>query len=766
MSDNSPGATVSINPDNTRVDNGPVDASGVNDDLAQCILALARIHGINTTYEALTAGLPLVRQRLMPSTFGRAASRLGFSSRVVKRRLQDLNAALFPVMLVMKNGRACMVTERIAGEETGYRVMFPDLPESTVFCTHEELADNYSGLAIYCRLSSPLNDTRVGIPGGTRKHWFWDVIKDNRRIYRDVLIAALFINLFALAMPLFVMNVYDRVVPNRATETLWVLAAGIFLVFCADLTLRLLRGWYTDLAASRADVKLSSTIMTQVLGLRMDAKPESVGSFASSINSFESIRAFMSSMTILALIDLPFVLLFATVIALIALPLVVPIVIGATLVLLYALAVQKTLHKLSEEVWQAGAQRSGLLVENIQALDTVKSFNAESRVQNVWERTSVFLADRGARLRSLGLSVSSGAQWLQHVCSVSIIVVGVYLIIDQQISQGGLIAAYLLSSRAMAPVSQVASLLTQYFQSANSMSSLNELMAKPVDRPEGKRWLSRPNLQGKIELQSVSLTYPNSEQPALKNISLRIQPGEHVAIIGRTGSGKSSIQKLVNGLYQPTSGKILIDDANISQIDPGELRQQIGYISQDVVLLNGTLHENITLAAPHADAERITRAINISGLGSLIQEHPDGINMRVGEQGQFLSGGQRQAVAIARAVIHEPRILLFDEPSSFLDNTLEAHVKSQLARFIRRRTLILVTHRTALLDLVDRLIVMDNGEIKADGPKESVLTALQSAPAASATPATAAQASTRATKVVAKPKVTIQSKNVVRKATP
>jgi len=701
--------------------------STVNDDLAHCILALARIHGINTTRDALVSGLPLARQGLMPSTFDRAASRIGFTSRIVRSRLQDLNTALFPVVLLMKDGRACLLIKR-AADHTRYDVMFPDLPDSQVTCSHEELEEKYSGMAIYCRRISPLNDSRVGIPGGTRRHWFWDVIKENRPVYRDVLIASLFINLFALAMPLFVMNVYDRVVPNRATETLWVLSAGIFLVFCADLALRLLRGWYADLAASRADVKLSSSIMTHVLGLRMDAKPESVGSFASSVNSFESIRAFLSSMTLLALIDLPFVLLFTAVIALISLPLAIPIIVGSLLVLLYALAVQKNLHKLSEEVWQAGSHRSGMLVEHIQALDTVKSFNAESRAQGMWERTSVFLADRGARLRSLGLSVSSGAQWLQHVTSVSIIIIGVYLIINQQLSQGGLIAAYLLSSRAMAPVSQVAGLLTQYFQSANSMSSLNELMAKPVDRPAGKHWLTRPHFMGKVELQDVSLTYPKAEQSALKNVSLRINPGEHLAIIGRTGSGKSTVQKLVNGLYPPTSGKVLIDDANISQIDPSELRQHIGYISQDITLFNGTLHENITLAAPHADAERIMRAINIAGLGNLIKSHPDGINMHVGERGQLLSGGQRQAVAIARAVIHEPRILLFDEPSSFLDNALEAHIKSQLARFIRNRTLILVTHRTALLDLVNRLVVMEDGKIVADGPKDKVLAALQSAP--------------------------------------
>ena len=692
------------------------------DDLAQCLLLLGQMHGVTTTEDALLSGLPRSRKRLMPSTFPRAAERLGFTTRFVQRPINELNSALFPVLLLLRDGRACLLSER---SDQHLTIVFPDLPESAVRCSAEEINERYSGRAIYCRLRSPINESKVGIPGGTRRHWFWDVIKDNRSIYRDVIFAAFFINLFAVAMPLFIMNVYDRVVPNHATDTLWVLSAGVFIVFCLDLTLKMMRAWFLDLAASRADVKLSSSIMAQVLGMRMETQPGSVGAFASSVQSFEAIRAFFSSMTLVALIDLPFALLFILVIALIAPLLTVPLIVGIAFILLYALAVQSRLHKLSEEVWQASATRNGLLVESMSTIETTKSFNSEGRHQATWEKLTIFLADRGARLRTLGASVGNGAQWTQHTVAVSIVILGVYLIIGGEMSHGGLIAAYLLSSRAMAPVSQAANLLTQYFQSANSLSSLNEIMAKPLDRPRGKRWQSRPLINGKIEFRDVSLKYPEAENHALAGISFSIEAGEHVGIIGRNGSGKSSIEKLISGLYQPTSGKVLVDDANILQIDPAELRRRIGYIPQDVTLLSTTLHENITLGNPHAEHALITQAINVSGLANLINSHPDGINMQVGERGQKLSWGQRQAVAIARAVLHQPKILVFDEPTSFLDNTLEEHVKLQLKRFSSQRTLVLVTHRGSLLDLVDRLLVLEEGKLIADGPKDQVIGALQ-----------------------------------------
>ena len=693
------------------------------DDLTWCLQMLARMHDVPTTPDALLAGLPLNKHTLQPSSFISAALRIGFASRIVRKDIDKLNPALFPVILILKEERACLL-QADHGDGT-FDVLFPDLPEAVAQVAADDLLERYTGVAIYCRRRSPMNNAIATLSFATRQHWFWDAIRENRSIYRDILIAALFINLFTVSMPLFVMNVYDRVVPNHATDTLWVLSAGVFLVFCLDLVLRHLRTTFLDLAASRADIKVSSSIMAQILGMRMEGQSASVGSFASSVGSFETVRSFFGSIALATLIDLPFALLFLLIIGLIALPLIVPIIIGIIAVLCYALAVQRRLHALSEEVWQAGARRNGLLVESLSSMETIKSFNGESRQQAGWERMTIFLADRGARLRTLGASVGSFAQWTQHCVSVGIIIIGVYLIIDGDMSQGGLIAAYLLSSRTMAPVSQIASLLTQFFQSQNSLVSLNEVMEKPVERPPGKQWLSRPIIQGKVDLENARFHYPDTDIDILQNVSFRIKAGEHVAILGRNGSGKSSIAKLIMGLYQPTGGKILIDDANLEQIDPAELRRACGYVPQDITLVSGSLYDNITLGEPRCDAAQLTQALNIAGLGALVNSHPDGLHLQVGERGQNLSWGQRQAIALARAVLHEPSLLIFDEPTSFLDNTLEDHVLQQLRTFITGRTMVLVTHRNALLDLVDRLIVLDGGQVVADGPRQEVLDALR-----------------------------------------
>lgn len=551
------------------------------------------------------------------------------------------------------------------------------------------------------------------------------MIAENRRLYRDVLIAAVMINLFAVAMPLFVMNVYDRVVPNHATDTLWVLSAGIFVVLVADLLLRMMRSWFVDLGASRADVKLSASIMERVLGMKMANRPASAGSFAANIQSFESVRSFMSSLTVVALVDLPFVLLFMTIIAIIGLPLVLPIIIGALLVLTYALFAQSKMHSLSETSMRAGSMRNSTLIESLSNLETVKSFGAESKIQNTWEKTTIFLTRTAAQMRLISASITNGAQWTQHLVAVVIIMIGVYMIIEGNLTQGGLIAAYLLSSRAMAPISQAAGLLAQYHHSATAMQSLNEIMDRPVERPDGKSWISRPAIKGDIEFKRINFRYPDDERLALTDVSFKIKAGEHVAILGRNGSGKSTLEKIILGLYEPESGSVLIDGVDLRQIDPSELRRQVGYVPQDVSMFFGTLKDNIITSHPQAEDHQILKAANMSGLASFINAHPAGFDMQVGERGQLLSGGQRQSIAIARALINDPPILLLDEPTGSLDHTTEEIIKQNLSRYAKGKTMLVITHRSSLLTLADRIIVIDSGKIVADGPKAEVLEALK-----------------------------------------
>ncbi|WP_246007415.1 type I secretion system permease/ATPase [Halomonas nitroreducens] len=701
-------------------------SSAVRDELLECLQTIALVHDHDVSAEALTAGLPLEAGRLTPGVFPRAATRAGLSARIVKSRLVQLNPALFPTVLLLEPGRACVL---VALDLTSRRarVIFPELGEAETEVDLDGLQGSYSGQAIYVRPRFRFDARGPEIRRSASRHWFWGVIRENRRLYRDVIAGSVVINLFAVAMPLFVLNVYDRVVPNHATETLWVLAAGIFVVLCFDLALRLMRNAFVDLAASRADVKLSAAIMSQVLGLRMAARPASTGSFAATLQSFESVRAFIGSATVVGLVDLPFVLLFAGIIALIGPPLVIPVLVGVAFVLLYALAAQGKLHELSETTWRVSAQRNATLVESVSQLETVKALRGESRIQGSWERASAYLSRTAAQLRLVSSSVSSVALWAQHSVAVAVILIGVYLIIDGQLTQGGLIAAYLLSSRAMAPVSQAAALLAQYHQSATALQSLEGVMQLPVERPDGQRFIDRPVIRGDIRFDKVTFRYPDEEQDALCDVSLGIEPGEKVALLGRVGCGKTTLNKLLLGLYAPASGAVRLDDVDIRQFDPIQLRRHIGYVPQDVSLFYGSLRENIVAGggSEGVEDEALLRAIELSGLEGLVNGHPQGVDLNVGERGQRLSGGQRQAVAIARALVHDPQVLLLDEPSSSMDHSTEEAFKARLKHYAQGKTMVVVTHRTSLLSLVDRIVVIDAGRVVADGPRDKVVEALR-----------------------------------------
>lgn len=700
--------------------------SAVRDELLECLQTVALAHDHAVTPDALTAGLPLEEGRLTPGVFARAAARAGMTARIAKSRLVQLNPALFPAVLLLEPGRACVLVG-LDLKSRRARVIFPELGDAVTEVDLDGLTESYSGQAIYVRPRFRFDARGPEVDKQRSRHWFWGVIRENRRLYRDVIAGSVVINLFAVAMPLFVLNVYDRVVPNHATETLWVLAVGIFVVLCFDLALRLMRSAFVDLAASRADVKLSSRIMSQVLGLRMEAKPASTGSFASTLQSFESVRSFIGSATVVALVDLPFVLLFVGVIALIGAPLALPVLAGIVLVLLYALAAQGKLHELSETTWRVSAQRNATLVESLSSLETVKSLRAESRIQSIWEKATAFLSRTSAQLRLVSTSVSNVAMWAQHTVAVGVILIGVYLIIDGNLSQGGLIAAYMLSSRAMAPISQAAALLAQYHQSSTALKSLDDVMQRPVERPEGKAFISRPVVRGEIRFDKASLRYPDEERDALRDVSLKIEPGEKVALLGRVGCGKTSLNKLLLGLYAPTAGAVMLDGVDLRQFDPIQLRRHIGYVPQDVSLFFGSLRDNIVAGggSDGVDDESLLRAIKLSGLESLVNGHSHGVDLQVGERGQMLSGGQRQAVAIARAMVHDPQILLLDEPTSSMDHASEEAFKTNLKQYGEGKTLIVVTHRTSLLSLVERIIVIDAGKVVADGPRDKVVEALR-----------------------------------------
>jgi len=694
------------------------------DPLLESVVAAARIFGIATTRESLSAGLPLENNLVTPALLPRAAARAGLTAKLARRNLANLRAGLLPAILLLKEKQSCLLLEWLPTGDA--RVRFPEGGESSDVLTKEELEALFTGVVFFIRPVFRF-DPRAPQTGQVRSsHWFWSVVLQNWRLYRDSLLTALLVNLFALAMPMFSMTVYDRVVPNRAEETLWVLSVGVILMICFDMVLRIMRAYILDTASKRIDVTLSARIMERVLGLRMADRPASVGSFAANLRAFESVRDFVASATITTLVDLPFVLMFFLAIVWISPWLIFPPVICIVILVIASVVVQQKMQELVEITQRAASQRNATLVESLVGIETIKFMVAESSFQRKWEQSTVFLAQNSTKLKMLSAGITNLAQMLQQLVSVTVVIVGVYLLINNQVSMGGIIAASMLAGRAMAPFGQVAGLIMQYHHAKSGLSSVEQHMQTQPERPDDAAFLHRNGFQGAIEFRNVSFSYPGQEQSVLDKVSFKIQAGEKVAFIGRVGSGKSTIQRLVLGLHQPTEGAILIDGIDVRQIDPAELRRATGFVSQDVSLFYGTLKDNIALGAPFADDQDIIAAAEIAGVTEFANRHPRGFDMLIGERGESLSGGQRQSVGIARAVLNDSPILLLDEPSSAMDHQSEDALKTRLRRFTAGKTMILVTHRTSLLELVDRLIVIDNGQIMADGPKAQVVEALQS----------------------------------------
>ncbi len=697
------------------------------DPLLDCLIEVCRAHGLAASRASLSAGLPLVQGRLTLAAAERAATRAGLVARLQRLPLAEIDSAALPAVAVLQGDKACVLVGRRAGG--GWDVRLPETGAGAVQLSDAELAARYSGLSLFLRPrfdASTASAPAAAAGSGATGHWFWSALRSQRGVYRDVLWAALLINVFALATPLFSMNVYDRVVPNRAFETLWALAIGALLVISADLLMRSLRSHFVDEASARIDVRVSASLMERVLGMQLSHRPTAVGAFASNLRGFEQVRDFVASSTVTALVDLPFALIFIAVLAWLSPWLVLPVVAAFVLILVVGYVLQHRLHELSQATWQAGAQRNATLIESLSCIETIKAQGAESVIQARWERANAHIAAVNVRMRALSSGAMGATGWLGQVVNIVIIVAGVHLIGAGEMSMGALIAAGMLSGRALAPAGQIVGLLLQYQGARTALESLEKVMSTPVERPEGVNFLQRPALRGEIEFRNVHFAYPGRSDAALEGVSFRIAAGERVALIGKVGCGKSTIQRLIMGLYTPTEGQVLIDGIDLRQLDPADVRRSIGYVAQDTTLFNGSLRENIAFGLPHAEDSAVVQAADLAGLSEFVNRHPRGYDMPVGERGESLSGGQRQSVGVARALLHQAPILLMDEPTSAMDYSTEAHVSARIGNFAQDRTLVLVTHRTTLLPLATRVIVVDHGKIMADGPREQILQALAS----------------------------------------
>jgi ATP-binding cassette subfamily C protein LapB len=701
------------------------DTDRHDDPLLDCLMLLAKLHGRSASRAGLTAGLPLVHNRLTVELFSRAAERAGLSSRIVKRPLDRITKLQLPAVVLLHNREACIIAE-LSPEGDNLRILLPETGAGEKNMTRESLEKLYAGYAIFVRPKFRFEKgAHKELLQDSSKNWFWGTIFSSWRIYRDVLLASLLINVFALVSSFYILNVYDRVIPNSAFETLWVLSIGITVVYLFSVLMQGLRGYFVDETGKKANLKISSMLLQKVLDLRLEARPQSIGSFSNNLREFESILEFITSFSITALIDMPFVLLGLFVIWYIGGYIVLFFIAAILLMLIYSAFIQAPLRKAVENTFTASAQKNAILVEGLAGLETVKMLGAESQIQRAWEEAVSYIAKWSARSRFLSSSVSEFSYFIQNLVIVALVIAGVYSISEGQLTQGGLIALVILSRQVISPIAQVANLATRFHRAKEALKTLNDIMELPVERPVGKTFLHRARFNGSIGVKTLNFSYPGQTVKVLNNISLQIAAGEKVGIIGPIGSGKTTLGKMMLGLFEPSSGMVTMDDTDIRQIDPAELRHFIGYVPQDITLFRGTVRDNLTMGTNDVDDSSIMRAAEIAGVNEFIKKQPLGFDMEVGEFGRGLSGGQRQCVAIARALLLDPPVLVLDEPTSNMDSRTELRLKNNLTSITKGKTIILITHRTSLLEMVDRIIVIDNGNIVADGPKASVLDALQ-----------------------------------------
>ncbi|MFO7885666.1 MAG: type I secretion system permease/ATPase [Desulfobacteraceae bacterium] len=703
------------------------------DPLMQCLVALTKLNHKPTSKAVLAHGLPFEpgkdKQRLFTAdnpkaNFSRAAQKAGFISKLQKRKLKDIPSLVLPVILNLKDDNACLLLE-INHEEKTAQVIIPSLDDKPVQVTMEKLEQEYLGYAFFMkRKYEGFGQDQLGKKSTEPKHWFFSTLMKFKGIYGRVLLAAFLVNIFVIVGPVFTLNVYDRIIPHNAIDTLWVLAAGVALIYLFDVILKHIRTYFLENAARRSDVILSSMLFEQAMNLKLKNKPASVGSFSSIIKDFDSIRNFFASGVITAFIDLPFAWIFLLVIYYINNIIVLIPLTAILLILLLSIPMRHAAQKIIDTTHEATHKRNSILVEALANLETVKTFNAGSSMQWHWEESIGSIAEKTQRSRVRIGSLSTLTGFLTQCSSVAIIVAGVYLIRERELTMGGLIAINILASRSISPMAQAISLLMNFGQMKTGLKSLNEFMERETERPEHKKFLHRPTLKGEIEFTDVDFNYPEEDNKAVSNISFHIKTGERVGIIGAVGSGKSTIGKLLLGLFEPAKGSIFIDGLDIKQIDPVDLRNNFNYVPQDVVLFSGTVRDNITLRSPHAEDNAIINAAKIGRVDAFTNRHPRGMDLQVGERGFGLSGGQRQSVAVAMAFIEQSPIILLDEPTNSMDFNTENQVISNLNKITRDKTTLVITHKPSILKIVDRLLVMDKGRLVMDGPREEVIAKL------------------------------------------
>lgn len=654
----------------------------------------------------------------------------GFENHISRRKLLEIPSLAMPAIIILNNEEAAVVTDvKGHGEERTYVIRQGDAPAHEI--SHKDLESKYLG---FCWFIKPklTADHRSELPEyHLPKAWFWKVIARFKKYYYQVILASFLINILALISSLYVMNVYDRVIPNEAYSTLWVLSIGVFLAILFEFIAKMIRSHLTDIAGKKADLIISSALFRRVMALRLIERPISSGSYANNLRDFEAVREFMTSASLLVLVDAPFLLLFLFVMFIIGGKLAIVPAVICTLVLIVSFAIQPALAKRINESMRESSQRQGLAVEAVEGIETLKVNNATNWAQQRWDRLNALTAASSMKVKEINEFVSNLTVGLQQLNTVGLVLLGTYLIhddvVEARITMGAVIASVILSGRALSSLGRVAGLAIRFQQAKNALKGVNAIVERPIERSPERSYVTLTQVQGQLTFKNVVFQYNEDTQPAIANLNLTIRPGEKVAILGRIGSGKSTLLKLASGLYEPTGGNILLDDVDTRQIDPNFLRDKVTLLNQSPRLFLGTLRENLDLARMdgYSTDQELLAALRNFHLDQLVRNHPKGLDMPLGEDGLGLSGGQKQIVSLARLTLRHPRVVLLDEPTTGLDEQTERQALNVLAQWARDKTVVVVTHRLQVLPMVNRVVVVDNGRVVMDGPRDAVIARLQ-----------------------------------------
>ena len=686
----------------------------------QAVLAIAKHYRIEPSEERLRLQLDWNPNQSIDDILTVMSRQIGMSIRKIEFNEDVLNPWRLPLLIEMQDGQVGVLDKLdISGNAN---IQFSGDQGLAQVLSVELLKQNAANIYIL-RPEKPISDVRIDeYIKPYEQSWFWSIVLRDWKRYLDVMFASLMANILALATILFSMNVYDRVIPAQSVPTLWVLAGGVLIAAIFEFCLRVARIYLSDIIGKRADLKISDKVFGHALRIKNKERSKSTGTFISQIRELEGVRELVTSTTISAIADLPFFFLFLAIFWLIGGNLFWVMVLVVPLMIVPGILIQKPLAKLASEGMREGAIRNAILVEAVQGIEDIKLLRAESRFQNQWNHMNEAAADISMRQRKLVGVVGAWTQKVQGLTFAIVVLVGCFAVMKGEMTTGALVACSILSSRMLGPIAQISGVLGRFQQAKVAKTSLDELMKKPVDQAPQAHLIHRPALTGHYELKDTVFKYGNDDaKPTLIIPKLEIQSGEKIAILGRNGAGKSTLLQLLSGMQEPTQGKVKLDGVDLRLIDPMDVRRDMGLLNQNAHLFFGSVRENLTLGAPLATDQEILNALNLTGALSFVLEKKEGLDHQILEGGMGFSGGQRQALLLARLLLRQPNILLLDEPTASIDDVSEKQLIENLKGWLGQKTLVIATHRRAVLELVDRIIVVHDGKIVMDGPKNQVL---------------------------------------------